>query len=828
MNKIDKTYKYCDIDYTQVEILSKELGISSITAKVLINRGFDTVKKASNFLNTDIDALNNPFLFKDMYVATERIMKAIGTGEKICIYGDYDADGITSISVLSLFLKKLDVDFFYYIPNRLKEGYGLNIEAIEKIRVKGAKLLITVDCGITNIMEVDNLVKSGIDVIITDHHQCGNILPDALAIINPNRINDDYPFNGLAGVGVAFKLVEALANTLGISIDYDEILPIVALGTVADVMPLVGENRIIVKNGLKLMESSNNNGIRALLEITGLIGKCLSAYHMGFVLGPRLNAAGRLGDPTTGVSLFVGKDYETALEIAKKLDMENVTRQEIEDDILNDIENLIKTEVDLDKDNVIVLSSDRWHSGIIGICASKVVEKYHKPTILFSIEDDLAKGSARSIPTFDLYDGLSKCGDIFEKFGGHRQAAGILIKEKNIEEFKERINAVVDEVLVEEDFIEEVQIDCKVNPEDVTIETIEELNELEPFGMGNPTPKFAFTNGIINEIRQIGKDNRHLKLQLSKNNMLIDGIGFNFGQYGNILSNGDTINVLVNLNINEYMGNVNPQMIVKEIMGIRKDKVDVDRGYYTALSRYVYGGKLIGNNETTKYEITTTDNRESYTIDKLKTKENVLVLIYNYNNLNNFIYRIQMEGRDILKRVSISYNNCETRKTNTVIALPLYSKLRLSNYDEIIVYDMSFYKNDIGFIIENAEIGNTEFLMQNDDIKKNREILSQVIPTIEEMRIIYKSLYLSNEVIFKLEPNIYLSSINSSFNGYITIPKLDITLNIFKDIEFIDYVYKDDFFYIKILNRSKKKFNMNNNLKYKYLNDLNSYYSRLK
>lgn len=828
MFKLDKTYKYCDIDNTKADILSKELGISSITAKVLINRGFDTVKKASNFLNTDIENLHDPFLFKDMYRAAERIMKAIGTGEKICVYGDYDADGITSISILSLFLKKLDANFFYYIPNRLKEGYGLNIEAIEKIKAKGTKLLITVDCGITNVIEVDNLVKSGIDVIITDHHQCGDILPDALAILNPNRVDDDYPFDNLAGVGVAFKLVEALSNTLGIPIDYDEILPIVVLGTVADVMPLVGENRIIVKNGLKLMESSTNNGIRALLEITDLTGKSLSAYHMGFVLGPRLNAAGRLGDPTTGVLLFTSTNYEIALEIAKKLDMENVTRQEIEEDILEDIENRIKTEVDLDKDNVIVLSSDRWHSGIIGICASKVVERYFKPTILFSIEGDLAKGSARSIPTFDLYDGLSKCGDIFEKFGGHRQAAGILIKEKNIEEFKERINAVVKDVLVEEDFIEEVQIDCVVNAKDVTIETIEELNKLEPFGMGNPTPKFAFTNGIVKDIRQIGKDNRHLKLQLSKENMIIDGIGFNFGQYGNILSSGDIISVLVNLNINEYMGNVNPQMIVKEIMGIRKEKVNINKDYYTALKMYVYEGKIKGSNETFKYETTYTDDRESYTIDKLKNKENVLVLIYNYYNLNNFIYRIQMEGRDILKRTSISYNNCEVRKTNTVVALPLYSKIELSDYDEIIVYDMSFYKNDIKFIMQNCEIGKIKFLMQNDDVKKNSELLSQVIPTINEMRIIYKSLCLSNEGIFKLEPNVYLSSINSSSNGNITIPKLDITLNIFKDLEFIDYVYKDKFFYIKILNSSKEKFNMNNNIKYKYLSDLDSYYASLK
>lgn len=822
MIEFEKTYKFYNEDYPQAELLTNRLNISPLTAKVLINRGINTVEDARNFLDTDLKHLHDPFLLIDMDRAVERIIRAINKGETICIYGDYDADGVTSTSILSIIFNELNAKYFYYIPNRLKEGYGLNLKATTYIVDRKASLLITVDCGITSFDEVEYLNNNGIDVIITDHHQCKDILPSALAIVNPNRSDDEYPFGNLAGVGVAFKLIQALLIKLDIPINYESLLPIVALGTVADVMPLVGENRIIVKNGLELMEKSKNLGIKALLEVTDLKDKKLSAYHMGFVLGPRLNAAGRLGDPTTGVLLLTAVNYDKALSLAEKLDEENKTRQDLEEEILKDIDQLIETKVDLEKDKVIVLASDKWHSGVIGICASKVTDKYFRPTILFSIEDDLARGSARSIPTFDIYDGLLRCSNMFEKFGGHRQAAGILIKTEKIDQFRDSINLVASDILDEEDFVKEVVVDCEVSSEDVTLNTIEEINGLEPFGIDNPSPKFIFTDGFIKYIRQIGKNNNHLKIQFENKDKLIDGIGFNLGDYGNILSNGDLIDIIVNLDINEYMGNVNPQFIIKEIIGAKYSEPTLDQNYYYALKRFIDSIDIENGKEDITRKFTKID-RKSYTVKKLKTGEEILVLVFNYFNAKDLLRKAQMQGREFIKRNSFSYNICREKKENNVVVLPIASEIDVSQYNEIIFYDLSYDENCISIIMENADKANVEFLFHEDDVELNRRVLSNVMPTIHEMRIIYKTIFSSKNQVFKIEPNKYLNSINDKLDKLINKSKLDFIFEIFKDLKLINYVYKEGYFYIKILNKSKDKINILNDSKLKYLCDINNF-----
>lgn len=820
MIRFDKVYKLYDKDYSQIDTLCRRLDISPLTAKVLINRGFNTIESCEDFLNTDLKNLNDPFLLKGMKEAVERISKAIESSEKICIYGDYDADGVTSTSILFIFLKKLGANCFYYLPNRLEEGYGLNIDAIDNIAKLNTSLLITVDCGITNICEVDYLNEKGIDVIVTDHHQCIDTLPKAVSVINPNRVDCSYSFKMLAGVGVAFKLIQGLSKKLGIEVDYEEILPLVTIGTVADVVPLVGENRIIVKNGLNFMKDTSNLGVKALLEVSGLKDKNISSYHVGFVLGPRLNAGGRLGVATIGVKMFTTDDYSEALSLAEYLDEENRKRQEIEEEILKDAEKLIEEKIDLEKEKVIVLASDKWHSGVIGICASKITDKYFKPSILFSIEGDVARGSARSIPTFDIHNSLSRCSDVLEKFGGHKQAAGMLIKTQNINEFRRKINEVADEFLDEDDLIPEIYIDSELESSDIDIKTISELKKLEPFGMNNPSPQFIYRTAKIKSIRQIGKDNAHLKLLLEKNGSVVDTIGFNFGDYGNVLSNEDEINIVGNLDINDYMGNVSPQLIIREINWIKYDIPNIDDEYYYALKKYLKKNSLNFRKGKKNVEFVEKINRLDYIVDVLKERENVLVLVYNYVNILSICEAIQLEGRDVIKKTSISYNIDDNHKVNSIVILPVLFDINFKRYEKVIFYDLSFDVNNFLYFMDKIGPKNVGTLFHRYDIDLNKEILLNILPTIDEMRIIYKSFLTAKSKNIKIEPYLYLESINCKVEKKITKYKLDVTMEIFKDLNFIDFTLKDNYYFVKILEPPNEKIDILEKPKVKYLYSL--------
>lgn len=823
MIKFNKVYSLYKENYSEVDVLCKELNISPITAKVLINRGFKNVEEGKEFLNTDINNLIDPFLLKDMEQAVKRIVKAIDLGEKICIYGDYDADGVTSTSTILLFLENIDANYFYYLPNRLEEGYGLNRNAIDKIHSLGASLVITVDCGITNIDEVNYLNEKGIDVIITDHHQCGDRLPEGIAVINPNREDCSYPFKKLAGVGVAFKLIQGLSKELNIPIDYEKILPIVAVGTVADVMPIIGENRVIVKNGLKIMANTSNIGLKALLEVVGLKDKEISSYHLGFVLGPRLNAAGRLGVASTGVEMFLSKDYEKAILLAGKLDEENKKRQEIEDEILKEAEELIKNEIDLEKDKAIVLASDKWHSGIIGICASKLTDKYFKPTILFSIEGDLARGSARSIPTFDIYDGLVECSNLFEKFGGHKQAAGISIKTQNIEVFREKINNIVENTLTEADFIPEIFIDSELNSDDINLKTIKELKELEPFGVGNPSPQFIYKNANIDNIRSVGRDNKHLKLVLEKKESKVDAIAFNFGEYDNVLRPGDSINVITTLEINEYRGMINPQFNIREIADLDFYQSNMYDDYYSHMKNCFKVSKKNHSYNSVNLDFFSKVDRLDFIIEKLKNEDSTIVLVFNYSNLEEILKAIKMEGREIIRKTSITYNFNNKGKTNNLVILPILSELKLEDYKNIILYDLSFDKNNLFEFIDESKNLDIQTLFTREDIDKNKELINSFIPTIDEMRVVYKTLISMKGKAFKIEPYVYLRSINKKSARNITKFKLDLIFEIFKDINLIDFVYKGKFYFIKVLENSNEKIDIGETSKVKYLYSLNNY-----
>lgn len=551
-------------DYSMLKEMKQELNISEALARILINRDINTLEDAEAFLNPDMDELEDPFMLKGMDFAVERVYKAIEAGEKICIYGDYDVDGITSLSMLYMTLKKLGADVIYYIPNRLEEGYGLSIEAIEKIIAQEVELIITVDCGIRSVEEVKLINESNKEIIITDHHECGDEIPKACSVINPHQGDCYYPFKNFAGAGVAYKFVCALAQRFNRYDLPDDIIDLAALGTVADVVPLLGENRIIVKYGLEKIKSNPNIGIKALTKASGIDICAVDTYHLSFMLAPRLNAAGRISDPILGVKLLIAEEEEIASRIAEDLNKANSKRQSIENEILDSAIQIIEKTIDKDNDRVIVAAGENWHIGVIGIVASRLTEKYGLPVILISLEDGVGRGSARSILGFDLYEAMNKCSFLFEKFGGHQMAAGLTIKEENINKFKCLINKIAWEMMVNKDLTPEILIDYKIDSISMLSQLIEELEMLQPFGESNPVPIFVFRGLIIEEMKLLG-NNKHLSMKLNDGTDTIRGIGFNIGFIINYIAVNEKIDIICSVEKNLWNGTEFIQLNIKDI-----------------------------------------------------------------------------------------------------------------------------------------------------------------------------------------------------------------------------------------------------------------------
>lgn len=553
-------------NYKAEEIMSiaKELSLPPIVISLLAARGISDIKR---FLNADLEELHDPFLMKDAEGATERIIKAIENKEKITVYGDYDVDGITSTVVLVKFLKSHGACVDYYIPDRLEEGYGINTMAIDAILKRGTNLLITVDCGITAVDEVSYARQKGLDVIVTDHHECKDKLPEALFVINPKQPGCNYPFKKLAGVGVVFKLIQAITLKLKFHMKelIEEYIDLVALGTVADVMPLEDENRIIVKNGLKHLRYSSNYGIRALLKIADIKTNVITTSAVGFGLAPRINAAGRMGDPESAVFLLLSTDDTEAQKYAMLLEDENKQRQTIENGIYNKAVEIIKQNPDMENDYVLVLDYDGWHHGIIGIVASKLSERYNKPCILISTDEEgRGKGSGRSIKGFNLFEALCKSSDKLIKFGGHELAAGLGIEKNKISEFRKEINKYAKEILSDDDFMPVLQLDAELPAQYLNLNTAEKLCVLEPYGMGNPSPVFYTPDMTVMSIRTLS-EGRHLKMTLVKNDMFIDVIGFGLGQKAKDLKQRDKIDIVYNLDINVYRGERQAQLQLRDL-----------------------------------------------------------------------------------------------------------------------------------------------------------------------------------------------------------------------------------------------------------------------
>lgn len=560
---MNKKWQIYDVDEEKVEETSKKYKVNKLLATILANRNIIKEEDIRLFLNPTRNDFHDPFLITDMEKAIDRIVEAIEKQEKVTIYGDYDVDGITSITVLKSFLQDRGLEVSQYIPNRLDEGYGLNRKAIDKIYKNGCDLMITVDCGISAIEEIEYANSLGIETIVTDHHEPGNELPNALAVIDNKRKDSTYPFRELAGVGVVFKVIQALGIKLGLKEEeYLKYLDIVCIGTISDIVPLVDENRVIAKLGLLLIKQTKNIGLRSIIQSSGYTK--IDSNSISFGIAPRINACGRMGRAEDALQLFLSKNLNEVSQLTTKLNEYNRLRQDTEKKIFESAVKQIEEE-NLIQNATITVGGHNWHHGVIGIVSSKITEMYFKPSILLSFEEDgIGTGSGRSIPGFDLHEALSKCTDTIEKFGGHSMAIGITIKKEKFEAFKKEFEEIAKNSNIEE-IVPIINIDAKIDFGNINKEMVESLKALEPFGEGNKMPIFAFKNLKIDSIRALS-EGKHLKLTLKEGNTVVNAIGFNMGELAEEYRIGDKIDVVGVLEVNTFNGVDTLQINMKDIM----------------------------------------------------------------------------------------------------------------------------------------------------------------------------------------------------------------------------------------------------------------------
>lgn len=546
-------------DEEKIELIKNKFKLHDLTSKLIANKNL-TEKELDIFISPTRNDFYDPFLLPDMDKAVDRIIAAINNKEKALIYGDFDVDGITATTIIKKFLEAQGLQVGTYIPNRLLEGYGLNEEAIIRISNQNYKLIITVDLGITAVKETEIAKKYGIDVVITDHHEPLDEIPNAIAVVDAKRKDSKYPFNGLAGCGVSFKLAQAISQKLKLKEEeYLKYLDIAAIGTISDIVPLESENRVIAKLGLKLLNVTKNVGLKALITTAGLAS--IDSQTVSFGIAPRINAAGRLGHEEDALELFLTSDKQRAIELARTIEGYNRERQEIENSIFQ--EAVLLAEKEKKSDKAIIIAGNKWHNGVIGIVSSKITDRYYKPSILLSVDNNDARGSGRSIDCFDLHEALTNCSTYLTKFGGHFMAAGLSLQTKDIAAFKQEFINYANKKMPKE-MIKDEKIDLEINYNDISIDSVKELELLEPFGDSNEVPRFLIKNLKIMSISTL-KDGKHLKILAELNNNYFDLIGFNMGEIVTNYKISDKIDIITTLNINTFNGVSKVQFILKDI-----------------------------------------------------------------------------------------------------------------------------------------------------------------------------------------------------------------------------------------------------------------------
>ncbi|MCA0386662.1 MAG: single-stranded-DNA-specific exonuclease RecJ [Firmicutes bacterium] len=561
---------------------STRFGVEPLIMKLLVDRGIESEEAIQKFLNPRIEDLRDPFLLADMSEAVSRINQAIEGKEQIWIYGDYDVDGITSIAILMRYFEFCGIKSNFYIPDRQDEGYGISDSGLMAIKEAGGDLVITVDCGITALAQAEFAKKIGLDLIITDHHEFTGDLPEAIAVINPKR--GEYPFKSLAGCGVALKLTQALAGE-AFTRFYERVIDIAALGTVADIVPLCDENRVITRLGLEQMQNTHNPGIQALIDEAGLNNKEVNSGHIGFVIAPRVNASGRIGNPSIAVEMLTENDYFKALETAKKLSALNTERQNQEKEIMESAERYIQENIDLAKEKILLVVGNNWHTGIIGIVASKLSDKYSRPTVILNVDDDMAKGSARSVDGISIYEVLYQAKDLYEKFGGHEQAAGLSLKAVNIPLLKQALALYSQSHIRNYMLIAHERVDGLLKPQMVTHHLVEAIEALKPFGMGNPKPQFVFNDLLVEDCKVMGKLQNHLKLVVNDGNRVYDALAFNQASAAQYIKRNDRIHLLMTLEKNNFMGVETIQFMIKDMV---KDRMPISENLKNRMCLAIY------------------------------------------------------------------------------------------------------------------------------------------------------------------------------------------------------------------------------------------------
>lgn len=555
-------------DEDKAKNLASILSVPPLVARLLVQRGYGDVESAERFLRGGLEHFHDPYLLLGMKAAVERIRLAAANNEKIRIYGDYDADGVSSTALLVHLFRSLHFNFDYYIPHRALEGYGLNRKAIELAAEEGIGLIVTVDTGISAAEEIEYAKQLGIDVVVTDHHEPPEHIPNASAVVNPKQEGCGYPFKGLAGVGVAFKLAHALLERPPL-----EWADIVSLGTIADLMPLKDENRILVRYGLERLRSHTSVGFRALAEAGGIELEGLTATGIAFGMAPRVNAAGRLDHAKRAVELLTTEDYDNAILAAIGLDSLNKERQRVVESIVKEAELQWHAKCEeaaaagAEPPPVIVLAGEGWNVGVIGIVASKLLERNYKPVIILGIDGQtgMCKGSARSIDGFDLHAALTACDELLDHYGGHQAAAGMSLHRDRLLQFEQRLGELAAGWLTADDWIPKTSVDLVCSVSEATLDTITELSQLEPFGMGNPSPRLLFQRTELADRRTIGKESKHLKLSLGSGRRLLDGIGFSMGMLADRLKPGSKIDIIGELSVNEWNGQRKPQLQLHDV-----------------------------------------------------------------------------------------------------------------------------------------------------------------------------------------------------------------------------------------------------------------------
>ncbi len=779
--------KKCNADPRDIVNLALELGVSNATAAVLINRGINSEEIGRRFLDCDDSMVNDPFLMLGMYEAVDFINEAIEENRHIVIYGDYDVDGITSSAIMYRYLKSLGANVNCYIPNRFTEGYGMNTDAIGKISRHGADIIIALDCGITSVKEVALAKELGMDVMIMDHHNPPEELPDADIIVNPKQEGCAYPFKELCAAGLAMKFIEAHSGGISVPKQYSDIA---AIGTVADVVSLRDENRYFVKTGLLKMNTAPAPGVKALKTVAGYADKNINARGIAFGMAPRLNAAGRMSTARDGLNMFLADDFKTAYEYAMKLDEFNEERRKIEKDIYESgTDSVLKN--DLSSKKIIIASGDGWNKGVIGIAASRFTEKYHRPSVVISRSDDICTGSARSIEGFDIYKALSECRELYTKFGGHTQAAGLSLARANIPEFTLRMEKYADELIMEEMLVPRIDCEAKLAPADINMKTAKELAKLEPFGKDNEAPLFYadrldFKNAVV-----IGKDKNVLRAALDAGGLSIDCVGFGKADYIDTVNCKAPKSAVFAVDINTWQGIEKVQLALKDIkIGISTEK-DIDAVDEAANSRLFesFNNGYASNEANINAELTVEDVFDKVHEHKMgslvvtsdsRSLKKLLELVYK-NNFGDYVdiyIGTLPQGR--------SFGG------NAILAMPYENTVLPGEYRSIFVPS--------GISCDKFTGDNVVYYKSDDPFE------GESVSDRARFAQIYKALHDNHHRFSTWNSVNAVRDILRDFGGVtVSCFELKLTLAIFKELEFITYDDADGMLKISFSDRIKKR-----------------------